>query len=140
MWPMVPTVRFLAAHSPRCRQRLIDSCRRHVCVGRRLMEYSRPDEPHGGSMSSLKGKTALVTGGSRGIGRGIALRLAQRGASVAINYVRDEGAATETLQAIRSMGADGFIVRADVSAPDEISAIAGRVQQEFGKLEDRKRG
>jgi enoyl-[acyl-carrier protein] reductase III len=86
-------------------------------------------------MSSLKGKFALVTGGSRGIGRGIALRLAQRGANVAINYVRDEGAATETLQAIRSMGADGFIIRADVSKPDEISSIAGRVQQEFGKLD-----
>ena len=86
-------------------------------------------------MSSLKGKAALVTGGSRRHRAGIALRLAQRGASVGINYVRNEGAATETLQAIRSMGADGFIVRADASKPDEISAMAGRVQQEFGKLD-----
>ena len=46
-------------------------------------------------MSSLKGKSALVTDGSRGIGRGIALRLAERGANVAINYVRDEDAATK---------------------------------------------
>jgi NAD(P)-dependent dehydrogenase (short-subunit alcohol dehydrogenase family) len=60
-------------------------------------------------MSFLDGKCALVTGGSRGIGRGIALRLAERGASVAINYVRDEAAATQTLQAIRERGGQGFM-------------------------------
>jgi len=86
-------------------------------------------------MSSLKGKCALVTGGSRGIGRGIALRLAERGASVAINYVRDEGAATETLHAIQRLGVTGFIVRADVSNPDEIAVMAGRVREEFGRLD-----
>ncbi len=84
---------------------------------------------------SLKGKFALVTGGSRGIGRGIALRLAERGANVAINYVRDEAAATRTLQAIQQSGATGFIVRADVSKPDDVSAMAVRVQQEFGQLD-----
>ena len=53
---------------------------------------------------SLKGRTALVTGGSRGIGRAIALSLAEAGADVAINYRRDEGAAKETVAAIESKG------------------------------------
>ena len=86
-------------------------------------------------MAFLEGKCALVTGGSRGIGRGIALRLAERGARVAINYVRDEAAAKQTLAAIRERGASGFIVRADVSKPDEVMAMAARVEQEFGKLD-----
>jgi NAD(P)-dependent dehydrogenase (short-subunit alcohol dehydrogenase family) len=86
-------------------------------------------------MSSLEGKCALVTGSSRGIGRGIALRLAERGARVAVNYVRDEAAATQTLQAIQERGASGFTVRADVSKPDEVSALAARVKQEFGTLD-----
>jgi enoyl-[acyl-carrier protein] reductase III len=86
-------------------------------------------------MAFLEGKCALVTGGSRGIGRGIALRLAERGAHVAVNYVRDEGAANQTLAAIRERGASGFVVRADVSKPDEVLTMAARVEQEFGKLD-----
>ena len=53
---------------------------------------------------SLQGRVALVTGGSRGIGRGIALALAEDGADVAINYRRDEAAAKETVSAIESLG------------------------------------
>jgi NAD(P)-dependent dehydrogenase (short-subunit alcohol dehydrogenase family) len=75
-------------------------------------------------MSGLHGTCALVTGGSRGIGRGIALRLADRDARVAINYLRDEAAAMQTLQAIRDRGAQGFVVRADVSQPDDVAAMA----------------
>jgi len=86
-------------------------------------------------MSSLQGKCALITGGSRGIGRGIALRLAERGARVAINYVRDEDAATHTLEAVRELGGDGFTVRADVTRPEAVARMAERVKQEFASLD-----
>ena len=86
-------------------------------------------------MSSLKQKSALVTGGSRGIGRGIALRLAERGAQVAVNYLRDETAATETLKAIEQRGGRGFVVQADVSDPDQVASMAARVREEFGQLD-----
>ena len=86
-------------------------------------------------MSSLQGKCALVTGGSRGIGRGIALRLAERGANVAINYVRDEAAAAATLAAVRERSGQGVMVKADVSKPEDVSALAAHVGQAFGKLD-----
>ena len=60
---------------------------------------------------SLKGKFALVTGGSRGIGRGIALKLAAEGARVAVHYYRNEKAARETLDGIRRAGANGIVCR-----------------------------
>ena len=67
----------------------------------------------------LQGKFPLVTGASRGIGRGIAIKLAERGAKVAINYLNNEEAATHTLNEIRKKGSDGFIIKADVSKPQE---------------------
>jgi NAD(P)-dependent dehydrogenase (short-subunit alcohol dehydrogenase family) len=85
--------------------------------------------------SLLSGKLALVTGGSRGIGRGIAVRLAERGAAVAVNFVRDESAARQTLEAVQQVGAKGFIIRADVSRPEDVSAMAGRVREEWGQLD-----
>lgn len=78
---------------------------------------------------------ALVTGGSRGIGRGIALRLAAGGAKVAIHYYQNEAAARDTLTQVRALGSDGFVVQADVMRPDEISRMFERVRAEFGKLD-----
>src|SRR5713101_1567046 len=63
---------------------------------------------------SLKGKHALVTGSSRGIGRGIVLKLAENGVKVAIHYVQNEAAAKDTLAKVRKLGSDGFTVQADV--------------------------
>ena len=83
----------------------------------------------------LQGKFALVTGSSRGIGRGIALKLAERGAAVAINYLNNETAARDTLAKVRAHSADGFIVRADVSRPEELSNMAGQVREQFGALD-----
>src|ERR1700716_3353472 len=61
---------------------------------------------------SLKGKHALVTGGSRGIGRGIALKLAESGARVAVHYYQKEGHAKATLEKLRAGGSAGFVLQA----------------------------
>src|SRR2546426_3367595 len=84
---------------------------------------------------SLKGKHALVTGGSRGIGRGVALKLAESGARVAVHYHVNEAAAKETLERVRKHGADGFIVRADVSRPDDVRRMFAQVKTQFGALD-----
>jgi NAD(P)-dependent dehydrogenase (short-subunit alcohol dehydrogenase family) len=78
---------------------------------------------------------ALVTGGSRGIGRGIALKLADHGVHVAINYLKDEASAKATLEQVRSRGADGFTVQADVSQPVQVERLFDRVRIEFGSLD-----
>ncbi len=84
---------------------------------------------------SMDRKTALITGSSRGIGRGIALKLAQSGTKVAINYVANEAAAKHTLAQVRDQGGDGFIIQADVTQPDDIRHLFSTVQAEFGKLD-----
>jgi enoyl-[acyl-carrier protein] reductase III len=83
----------------------------------------------------IKGKHALVTGSSRGIGRGIALKLAEQGVNVAVHYYQNEAAANNTLAQVRERGASGFIVQADVSRPADISRMFSRVQREFGSLD-----
>ena len=83
----------------------------------------------------LNGKHALITGGSRGIGRGIALKLAENGVNVGINYVQNDTAALDTLSKVRKRGADGFVVQADVSRPEDISRMFNQVQAEFSKLD-----
>lgn len=84
---------------------------------------------------SFNGKHALITGSSRGIGRGIALKLAELGARVAVHYYQNEAAANETLAQVRAYGSDGFIIQADVSQPDDIRHLFRTVEAEFGKLD-----
>ncbi len=84
---------------------------------------------------ATNGKTALITGGSRGIGRGIALKLAQSGTKVAISYVVNEAAAKDTLAQVRAQGGDGLIIQADVTQPADIRQMFSVVQAEFGKLD-----
>ncbi len=84
---------------------------------------------------SLQNKYALITGSSRGIGRGIALKLAADHVKVAVHYYQNETAAKETLADIRKLGSDGFLVQGDVSQPEQIEALFRRVQTEFGKLD-----
>lgn len=84
---------------------------------------------------SLQGKCALITGSSRGIGRGIALKLAEKGAKVAINYLKNEAAAKDTLAKVKSLGSDGFIVQADVCRMEAISRMFARIKSEFGTLD-----
>ena len=84
---------------------------------------------------SLKGKKALVTGSSRGIGRGIALSLAERGAQVAIHYYRNQAAAQATLARTGELGSNGFLVQGDVCRPEEVRRIFEQVRSEFGSLD-----
>jgi len=84
---------------------------------------------------TITARYALVTGGSRGIGRGITLKLADHGVHVAINYLKDEASAKTTLDQVRARGADGFIVQADVSQPQQVERLFKRVSDEFGSLD-----
>ena len=71
----------------------------------------------------LEGRTALVTGGARGIGRATCVLLARAGAKVAINYASNEAAAHEALGLVEAEGARGMIVQGDVSEPDAVAAM-----------------
>jgi len=84
---------------------------------------------------TLRGKYALVTGGSRGIGRGVALKLAESGAKVAVHYYQKEDQAKATLEKLRASGSDGFVLQADVCKPEEIRRMFARVKSEFGALD-----
>src|SRR6185312_10613173 len=84
---------------------------------------------------TITARHALVTGGSRGIGRGIALKLAEQGVHVAINYLKDEASANATLAQVRARGADGFVVQADVCDPKQIERLFTRIRDEFGSLD-----
>jgi len=83
----------------------------------------------------LSGKSAVVTGGSRGIGRAIALRLAEQGADVAFSYVSNEAAAKETAEAIEAFGRKALAVRADVSKPESADALIKAALEAFGKVD-----
>jgi enoyl-[acyl-carrier protein] reductase III len=84
---------------------------------------------------ALSGKHALITGSSRGIGRGVALKLAERGVGVAVHYYVNEDAAKDTLARVRAYGVDGFVVQADVCDADAVQHLFDRVRDEFGTLD-----
>src|SRR6476469_307733 len=84
---------------------------------------------------SLKGRYALVTGGSRGIGRGIVLKLGAEGMKVGIHYYQNQAAAKDTLAKIRRGGSDGVVVQADVTQADQVSRLFDRIRSEFGALD-----
>lgn len=85
--------------------------------------------------ASLEGKKALVTGASRGIGRAIAIALAEAGADVAINYSGSESAASETAAAVEAFGRRAIIVKANVGKADEFEAMVKDVIEQLGSLD-----
>ena len=83
----------------------------------------------------LKGRTALVTGGSRGIGRAVALALAEEGADVAVNYVSSEAGARDVADHIKKIGRKAILAQADVSDYPDTFRMAQDVLKEFGHLD-----
>ncbi len=83
----------------------------------------------------LTGKTALVTGASRGIGRAIAIGLAEAGADVAVNYAGSEAAARETAEHIESLGRRAFIVKADVGSAEQAEDMLKSVLERFERID-----
>jgi 3-oxoacyl-[acyl-carrier protein] reductase len=85
-------------------------------------------------MFSLKNKNALVTGGSRGIGRGIVLALAKAGANVAVNYHSKKEEADKVVEEIKAIGVNGFAIKADVSKREEVVTMFEEIKSNFGSL------
>lgn len=85
--------------------------------------------------ASLEGKKALVTGASRGIGRAIAIALAEAGADVAVNYSGSEQAAAETAEAIRALGRQAIIMKANVGQAAEFEDMVKQVVEQFGTID-----
>jgi 3-oxoacyl-[acyl-carrier protein] reductase len=83
----------------------------------------------------LSGRAAIVTGSSRGIGRATALRLAEAGADVVVNYIRDEVAAEEVAGLVRELGVRALVVRADVSDLDQADALVQETVESFGRVD-----
>ena len=86
-------------------------------------------------MFDLKNKKALVTGGSRGIGRGIALALAKAGADVAVNYHSNEVEALKIVEEIKALGRESFAVQADVSKKDQVVNMFTQLKEKWQNLD-----
>lgn len=86
-------------------------------------------------MFNLTGKKALITGASRGIGRGIAFSLAKAGASLIVNYHSNGEKAEEVVQKVKALGVDSFAVQADVSKKEEVMRMFEEVETTWGNLD-----
>lgn len=87
-------------------------------------------------MKRLSGKIAVVTGGSRDIGRAIAIKLAKEGADVVVNYYNTEAGALETVEEIKSLGQKAIAVKADVSNLENIAHLKAKTVEAFGEKVD----
>lgn len=83
----------------------------------------------------FSGKVALVTGSGRGIGKAIALKLAQEGADLVINFMKNRAPAEEVAEQVRAMGRRACVVQANVAKPEDVDALFQTIDQEFGGLD-----
>src|ERR1700731_469737 len=86
-------------------------------------------------MIDLKGKVALITGGSRGIGAAAALKFAEAGADVVVNYHSHEAEASRVAEQVRSRGVRAIAVQADVSRHEEVEALFNRPLADLGRID-----
>lgn len=84
---------------------------------------------------NLNGKIALITGGSRGIGKAIALKLASLGANIVVNYTKSDTKAKEVIKLAEEMGVRAIAVKADVSNKDDVENFINKVLGEFGRID-----
>ena len=89
----------------------------------------------GGPGRRYRGKVALVTGGSRGIGRAVSLRLAQEGARVGVNFVSNARAAAEAVEQVNRLGSEAQAVQADVSDRSAVQAMVDRILERFSRID-----
>ena len=87
------------------------------------------------NLQTLKSQVAIVTGGSRGIGKAIALELASLGANVAINYASSSSAAESVADTINNAGGKAIAIKADVSKSEEVDALIGSTIEKLGKID-----
>lgn len=86
-------------------------------------------------MAQMAGRVALVTGASRGIGRGVALELARRGAKVVVNYIGDPTPADEVVGSIQALGSEAIAIPADVTNEEEVNRLFKGALEAFGTLD-----
>src|SRR5690554_1721459 len=84
---------------------------------------------------NLKGRVALVTGSSRGIGRAIAVELARQGAQVVVNYAGNQAAAEDTAGVVRGLGSQALLCQADVADQEQVTAMVKQIMAEYGRLD-----
>ena len=95
------------------------------------------NHPNSGNRGNndLSGKNAVITGSGRGIGRGIALSLAQRGCNVAINFFRNRESAEETAQRVRDLGVSATVIKANIGKEDEVRGLVDQAAADLGGVD-----
>ena len=83
----------------------------------------------------MKGKTVIITGGARGIGKAAALKLASLEANLVINYLGNDKAASETEEACKQLGAEILLIKGDVASAEQCEKIAAAALERFGRID-----